>query len=232
MLDELDHIATSNQALSSIFAIAQANQRHIRLIGIANTHTLTSATISAVSSELFRQVSTCHFAPYTAQQLLDILKARLAPLREEQNFAKFLPTAAMTLLTKKIASQTGDVRAIFEVLRGAIDLAVAAVSCSEDPLSAALPVVTPPHILSALKAYTPMNASRTAGSSITNSETLTKVRELGLQARTVLLAMLIGVKRLEAGLTLCHSSSQNSAVPRSPSKRSPATLGKCTGMEP
>ena len=129
-----------------------------------------------MSVQLLHEVSTCHFAPYTAQQLLEILNARLAALSEEQGFTKALPPVALTLLSKKIASQTGDVRAIFEVLRGAIDLAAAATSF-EDPLSATIPTVTPPHILAALKAYAPMNASRPIGSSsanVSDSETLTK----------------------------------------------------------
>lgn len=233
MLDELDHIASSPQALSSIFSVAQTNRSLIRLIGIANTHTLTSSTSSTISVQFLHEVSTCHFAPYTAQQLLEILNARLATLSEEQDFTKTLPPVALTLLTKKIASQTGDVRAIFEVLRGAIDLAVAAASTCNDLLSAAVPTVTPPHILAALKAYAPVNASHPIGSSstqnVSDSETLTKVRELGLQSRIVLLTMLLAIKRLEAGLALCNSSSQ--ATSRSPTKRSSTPSGRNAGME-
>jgi cell division control protein 6 len=72
-------------------------------------------------------VETLHFAPYTLSQLLQILQTRLTALHDERDDfvgdepKKFLPIPTLTLLTKKIAAQTGDVRSLFEVLRGAID---------------------------------------------------------------------------------------------------------------
>ncbi|OBZ68326.1 Cell division control protein 6 [Grifola frondosa] len=38
MLDELDHVASSSPALSSLFTLAETYSSHLRLIGIANTH--------------------------------------------------------------------------------------------------------------------------------------------------------------------------------------------------
>ncbi|KXN90812.1 hypothetical protein AN958_03466 [Leucoagaricus sp. SymC.cos] len=225
ILDELDHITPSAQALTSLFSLPTATP-NIRVIGIANTHTLTSTPSSSPSLN----VRTVHFAPYTSNQLFDILQTRLRPLFDlgsdsaQSDPKKFLPTPALTLLTKKVAGMTGDVRSLFEVLRGAIDIAVAPskeATTITTPDSPAVSV-TPTHVLAALKAYKPSGKSSSAASSgattVSNSETITKVKNLNLQARIVLLSVLLGSKRLEAGLTL--SGSSFNASPRKPTAAS------------
>src|ERR1700731_3896421 len=129
----------------------------LRVIGIANTHTL--AAPSDDGNKLC--LKTLHFAPYTSAQLLSILQSRLKPFFESERkdeAAKFLPSTSSTLLAKKIASMTGDVRALLEVLRGAIKKAEAVVKSSDpvcNPLDPPAPIGTPAHVLAALKAYAP-----------------------------------------------------------------------------
>ncbi|KAI0674986.1 P-loop containing nucleoside triphosphate hydrolase protein [Trametes maxima] len=235
VLDELDHVASSSQTLAPLFTLANNHTSCLRLIGIANTHTLTSSSCSTFSVQSMTGVETLHFSPYTPEQLLDILQTRLAPLSEgdsscAERAKKFLPLPTLTLLSKKVAAQTGDVRAVFEVLRGAIDVAVGALF-SPDPLNVPIPTVTPSHILAALKAYAP--ASKTTPASApastpalpcktSDGEIVTKVRELGLQQRLVLLAMLLASKSAEAGIALGVSSPSQSPS-RSPLKRSQST---------
>lgn len=206
VLDELDHIANSFQSLVSLFSLPHFASSSVRIIGIANTHTLTSS-LSQFSNSIHTVsgVKTLHFVPYTPVQLLEILRARLGTIGEEK---KFMPTATLTLLTKKIAAMTGDVRALFEVLRGAIDLAVASeVDTHMDLMNMPPPVVMPSHILAALKAYTPASSTAARSSSVTsNSEVVVKIRNLGLQSQLVMLAVLLASKRLEAGLSLNSSS--------------------------
>ncbi|KAF5351649.1 hypothetical protein D9756_007735 [Leucocoprinus leucothites] len=226
ILDELDHITPSAQALTSLFSLPAATPANIRLIGIANTHTLTSTPSSSPSLN----VRTVHFAPYTSNQLFDILQTRLCPLYDVDSSSaqadpkKFLPTPTLTLLTKKIAGMTGDVRSLFEVLRGAIDIAVAPSKKSITIVTADSPAVsvTPSHVLAALKAYKPSSGKSTSsvssGAAVSNSETVAKVKNLNLQARIVLLSTLLGSKRLEAGLTL--SGSLSNASPRKPTAAS------------
>ncbi|KAI6129306.1 P-loop containing nucleoside triphosphate hydrolase protein [Pisolithus croceorrhizus] len=231
VLDELDHIANSCRSLSAIFSLARKHATTFRIIGIANTHTLTSS--ATLLSDDATEIPTLHFGGYTSSQLLDVLKARLSPLFEpeddqevKKSAQKFLPTATLTFLAKKVASQTGDVRMLFGVLRGAIDKAVSSAcpGAEENPLAASVPVVTPNHILDAFKAYLPSNdasrknvvptmASTTASS---NSEIVTKVRGFGLQARLVLLSILLATKRMEAFLPLAFSIS---SPPKTPVKR-------------
>ncbi|KAL0956678.1 hypothetical protein HGRIS_002805 [Hohenbuehelia grisea] len=232
ILDELDHIASTTSALTTIFSLPESSSM-LSLIGIANTHTLTSSISHLPSSS---QVQTVHFSPYTPTQLLNILHSRLSSLCDDTHAGqaerkKFLPQPTLMLLTKKVAALTGDVRSLLEVLRGAIDLSLAAVipssPSSTEPASAATltPSVTPAHVLAALKAHAPAAksapASTPAGAtaSTSSSEVVNKVRGMGLQARLVLLFVLIASKRLETGLSLSDSSTSPSSTPRSPVKR-------------
>jgi len=169
-------------------------------------------------------VTTVHFSPYTSEQLVDILTTRLEPLFNDtvhlKQAEKFLPKTSLTLLSKKIAAQAGDVRSLFEVLRGAIDSASKA--STDITLDGPVPVVTPNHIISALKLYAPASTTTSSASRNTNaassSEVVTKVAGLGLQARLSLLAMLLAFKRQEQGLLI-------SSIPVKTSK---ATPGKST----
>lgn len=242
LLDELDHIASSSQALNAIFNTVENHRTHIRLIGVANTHTLSAHSATEISAQAAGSVKTVHFAPYTAKQLLEILQARLAPLSESthptsEKADTFLPLPTLMLLTKKIAAQTGDVRAIFEVLRGAIDIAVNSTK-SANPLAEPTAPVIPAHVLSALKAYTPTSTpaqSNGAGPSSANgpprktsgSEVVNKVRDLSLQARLAVIAAVLARKRLDVGLPL--SGSAPSTPTSTPRKRNQAAAQTSSG---
>ncbi|KAH9831231.1 P-loop containing nucleoside triphosphate hydrolase protein [Rhodofomes roseus] len=226
VLDELDHAVSDDQSLLSLFTFAETLSEHLRVIGIANTHTLTSSTTTA-SLQSVKSVKTTHFTAYAPQHLLEILTSRLAPLYDDvdcaEHIKQFLPATSLTLLTKKIASQTGDVRAVFEVLRRAIDLALVDVK-SDDPLSAPNPVVTPANVLAALKAQPSANVASTpsvSGASAGGSELVAKVRGLGLHQRLVVLATLLARKRVEASLPLSGTivAASPTKTPRSPVKR-------------
>jgi len=218
-------VAASAQTLASLFALARKHSSTLRIIGIANTHTLTSSA-SRLSLDGVTGVSTLHFTPYDHQQLLSILQSRLKPLTSlesptsEAIVQRFLPVSTLTLLSRKIAALTGDVRSLFEVLRNAIDLAVTQPpACDEDT-----PPVTPSHLLTALKAYAPASKVATVAPSTspvkssTNSETCNKVRNLGLHARLALLALVLACRRTESSLPLFTHI--QGCPPRSPVKRS------------
>lgn len=242
MLDELDHVMPTSQTLGPLFSLPQAVPGKLCIIGIANTHTLTSSSSTTSAIDASRNVQTLHFAPYTSSELLNILHCRLRPLfdneSDEKSAAakKFLPPAPLSLLTKKIATVTGDVRSLFEVLRGAIDLAVAAAASSdnENPLNTPPPVVTPANILAAHKAYAPssicpspskagvpVRSASTVNASSSTSEIVAKVSNLGLQARLALLVIILASRRMEAGISLGSSKmSPTKKTPSSPVKRS------------
>ncbi|KAJ3992489.1 P-loop containing nucleoside triphosphate hydrolase protein [Lentinula boryana] len=227
VLDEMDHLASNPQSISSFFNLAKSDK--LCVIGIANTHTLTSSL--SASSDGFR---TLHFSPYTSAQLLQIMQSRLSTLTTPDqlnsdsgaDINRFFPLPTLTLLAKKVAGLTGDVRTLFEALRGAIDLAVtssATTQVDDDEIffAKASPVcsVTPAHVLAALKTVTQAQASRqtstqslsTPARTTSNSGIVQKVASLGLQARLVLLSVLITVKRIETGLSIDLSTSRTSS---------------------
>ncbi|KAG6828803.1 hypothetical protein H0H92_006684 [Tricholoma furcatifolium] len=259
ILDELDHITPTTQSLSSLFSLPNSNPSTLCLIGIANTHTLTSSSSSTSSVSAASNVLTVHFAPYTPTQLQDILQSRLQPLydidsedegKTATEVKKFLPPPTLMLLTKKVAAMTGDVRSLFEVFRGAIDLAVTAASAKEgdNPLDTQSPTVTPTHVLAALKAYSPSSSSSApakatspikptaATPTTTNSEIVAKITSLGLQARLVLLSLLLASKRLEANLpiTAAAITASPKKASSSPMKRSNSapSSGTSVGVDP
>lgn len=218
VLDELDHVAASSQLIASVFSIAQTHPSRLRIISIANTHTLTSAS-SQVDIQGITGVETLHFSPYTSEQLMDILMMRLEPLSNDtvhlKQAEKLLPKTSLALLSKKIAAQAGDVRSLFEVLRGAIDSASKA--STEVGLDGPVPVVTPSHILAALRSYAPASTATSSTSRnadvASSSEVVAKVAGVGLQARLSLLAMLLAFKRQEQGLLVSSLPSKTKAAP-------------------
>jgi cell division control protein 6 len=70
------------------------------------------------------------FLPYTAPQIASIITTRLQSLLPENGergtvaagYVPFLHPAAIQLCSKKVASQTGDLRKVFDICRRAIDL--------------------------------------------------------------------------------------------------------------
>ncbi|KLO11018.1 P-loop containing nucleoside triphosphate hydrolase protein [Schizopora paradoxa] len=228
ILDEMDHLTgISPIALRPLFNLATRFPSSVRIMGIANTHTLTSSSSSLPFDDISSlNIETVHFKPYKPSELQAILMKRLESLPQD-DLKKMLPPPVLMLLTKKVASQTGDVRVLFEVLRGAIELAApssaSASPSSESPIASV--VVTPKHITDALKSYTPSaTTSRTTNGSsgsvvTTNSEIIAKIYGLSLQQRLALLVLLLATKRLTSGLPLASSASSTPAA--SPTKRSP-----------
>jgi cell division control protein 6 len=81
----------------------------------------------------------------------------------------------------------------------------------ENPFNPPNATVTPQHILAAVKAYTPAVSKAPTTNSVSNtspmtnnSETVSKIRNLGLHAQLVLLTILLGSKWLEVGLSYLH----------------------------
>lgn len=132
-----------------------------------------------------------------------VLSARLATLlSNDATTPTLFSPATLTLLTMKIASQTGDIRTVLSVARRSLDLAVAGSTSSSTA------TVTTAHILAALKAsHTNIGASQKKS----GAETVTRVRNLGLQARFALAALLLATRRIMSGLSLSSNSGASSS---------------------
>ena len=169
--------------MTHLFETAATNRTQI--IAISNTHTLTA--------KLPDDATTLHFSPYTADEMSAIIKVRLAPLMEEGIMV--IQPAAVTFICKKVATQTGDLRACLSLLCQALAM-VEKTTQEKKPPSPTLIPVGMNDVLKASKAA--MTIAPTIG---------VKVKGLNMQSRLVLLTFLIASRRLTSGLTLLPSSS-------------------------
>ena len=182
-----------------LFETAATNR--VRIVAISNTHTLTA--------KLPDDAIPLHFSPYTSDEMSAIIRVRLAPLMEE-GITVIEPTA-LVFLCKKVAAQTGDLRACLSRLFQALAMVEKVNLEKESPSSTLIPVRTP-DVIKASKAT--MAIAPTVG---------VKVKDLNVQSRLVLLTFLIASRRLTSGLTLLPSSSPRKEM-FTPTKHTSITL--------
>ncbi|KAF4213339.1 hypothetical protein CNMCM8980_000671 [Aspergillus fumigatiaffinis] len=126
-LDEIDHLLTADAGvLQSLFEWSLNNKSRLLLIGIANALDLTDRSLPQLKA---KNLKPCllPFLPYNASQIANVITNRLRSLLPpdqdvEPNFVPFVQPAAIQLCAKKVASQTGDLRKAFELVKSAIDL--------------------------------------------------------------------------------------------------------------
>ncbi|KAG9078442.1 AAA ATPase [Ceratobasidium sp. UAMH 11750] len=244
VLDELDFILQSPSALSSIFAVADSASSALRIIGISNTLTLGAHEHQSAKAKP-TDFLTLDMPAYTAEDIIKIVQGRLAPLTslsKPDTLATTPPSStgsplviaptALTFLAKKIAAQTGDLRAALDAVRRTIELAEREVNpfAPTTPSKAAGPSIGPTnstgiatmkHVLDALRGRDGLAGGQAVGNA----------RGLGMQARLVLVSILVARRRAAAGLVLLPVKSVNSltrttgkVAPRTPSKTGRATL--------
>ena len=123
-LDEIDHILTMGlESLYRVFEWALQKSSRLVLIGIANALDLTDRFLPRLKSKnLVPEL--LPFLPYNAAQIRNIITTRLKSLMPAGNDAHvpFIHPAAIELCSRKVASQTGDLRKAFEICRRALDM--------------------------------------------------------------------------------------------------------------
>lgn len=127
VLDEIDHIVTLD--LESLYRVVEWSMlkgSRLVLVGIANALDLTDRFLPRLKSRNLRP-ELLPFLPYTAPQIKNILMTRLRSCLPEDttasaDFLPFFHPAALELCSRKVSSQTGDLRKAFEILRRALDL--------------------------------------------------------------------------------------------------------------
>ncbi|CAH0392794.1 unnamed protein product [Bemisia tabaci] len=120
ILDEIDQLETKKQnVLYSIFEWPSLPDAKLVLVGIANALDLTDRVLPRLQAKLEKQPQLLHFAPYTKQQIIDIICERF----KEGNISYLLDDNALNLLAAKVAAVSGDVRKALDVARCAVDLA-------------------------------------------------------------------------------------------------------------
>ncbi|KAL1844277.1 hypothetical protein VTJ49DRAFT_2334 [Mycothermus thermophilus] len=125
VLDEVDHILTLDpESLHRVFEWSLQPSSRLTLVGIANALDLTDRFLPRLKSRNLKP-ELLPFLPYTAPQVKRIITERLktlAPEGSDPNFIPFFHPAAIELCSRKVSSQTGDLRRAFEVCRRALDL--------------------------------------------------------------------------------------------------------------
>ncbi|KAK8090049.1 cell division control protein 18 [Apiospora hydei] len=122
VLDEIDHILTLDlESLYRVFEWSMGKNSRLMLVGIANALDLTDRFLPRLKSRNLKP-ELLPFLPYTALQIKTIITARLRSLVPEGAPLPFIHPAAIELCSRKVSSQTGDLRKAFEICRRAIDL--------------------------------------------------------------------------------------------------------------
>ena len=191
VLDELDTFGPTG--LSAIFALPTRHVSTLRIVAISND--LTQNT-----SFTHRPSLTLAFTPYSAADMQSIIRGRLSGLVGEDDsdaLVQLVHPPALTLLAKRAAAHTGDIRYALEVLRRALELAgeekVTKADCSGQ--------VGMKHVLDALKKSGP--ASRAAVGTASGCSPLDEcISSLGLQARLTLISVLLSLRRASNSLSL------------------------------
>jgi cell division control protein 6 len=124
-LDEIDHILTMGlESLYRLFEWSLQKPSRLVLVGIANALDLTDRLLPRLKSKNLRP-ELLSFLPYTAAQVKNIITTRLKSLVPEggkEGWVPFIHPAAIELCSRKVSSQTGDLRKAFEICRRALDL--------------------------------------------------------------------------------------------------------------
>jgi cell division control protein 6 len=121
-LDEIDHLLTLDlEVLYTLFDWALDPKSRLILIGIANALDLTDRFLPRLKSRNLRP-QLLPFVPYTVSQIASVIITRLKTLTSDPNYVPFVHPAAVQFCAKKVASQTGDLRKAFDLMRRTIDV--------------------------------------------------------------------------------------------------------------
>jgi cell division control protein 6 len=126
VLDEIDHILTMGlESLYRMFEWSLTTPSRLTLVGIANALDLTDRFLPRLKSRNLKP-ELLPFLPYTAPQIKSIIVTRLKTLlpagSSNSEYVPFIHPAAVELCSRKVSSQTGDLRRAFEVCRRVLDL--------------------------------------------------------------------------------------------------------------
>ena len=126
-LDEIDHLLTLDlEILYTLFEWSLNRSSRLILIGIANALDLTDRFLPRLKARNLKP-QILPFMPYTVPQIALVIITKLQSLLPPSeattpSFVPFLHPAAIQFCSKKVASQTGDLRKAFDIIRKSIDL--------------------------------------------------------------------------------------------------------------
>ncbi|WVQ69360.1 uncharacterized protein L199_007577 [Kwoniella botswanensis] len=250
ILDEVDSLmppppsiappATSH-LLTKLFSLPLLSPT-VKLISISNTLDLTLRARLVLPDSA--QPLVLPFKAYNAGEMAPIVSSRIAAATATMSNGgqaiKIDPTA-ITLLTKKVEAQNGDLRMCLGVLCSAITLAEnewlkkksnQALADNGEKKEIPMTKIAVTHILKALTSYTQhLKSAAGSTSSSTGSATSKKIRSVQIQGKMVLVSLLVYLTRVKYGLNGCPSiftSNGQITPPLTPSKSSSNLIGELT----
>lgn len=118
LLDEIDYLVTKTQSvLYNFFDWPSHNQkRRLIVLGVSNTLNLAEQLHTRVQSRIGSR--RCIFKAYDVKQIESILRAKLLQATPGQ---KVFDEDAITYVSKKTASLSGDIRRAFQICRAAAE---------------------------------------------------------------------------------------------------------------
>ncbi|KAL6424147.1 hypothetical protein ACFW04_009782 [Cataglyphis niger] len=120
VLDEIDQLESKKQSvLYSIFEWPSIPDSKLILVGIANALDLTDRILPRLQARCELKPMLMHFAPYTKQQIFDIISTRL----NQTNANGVFTPSAIQLLAGKVAAISGDIRRALDISRRVVELA-------------------------------------------------------------------------------------------------------------
>ncbi|KAK2750132.1 AAA ATPase [Myotisia sp. PD_48] len=146
VLDEIDHLLNGNtEILYKLFEWALQPMSRLLLIGIANALDLTDRLLPCLKSKDLKP-HLLPFLPYTPTQIADVITTRLRSLLPDEDassqaYVPFLHPAAIQLCSRKVASQSGDLRKGFDIVCRTLDLLEREARQKENTLSKSAPLL-------------------------------------------------------------------------------------------
>ena len=124
VLDEVDQLESKDQSvLYTIFEWPALKGSKLALVGIANSLDLTDRVLPRLQVKPAYKPTLLAYPPYTKQQIIDIITARLKEGAGENNPIPVITPRAIAFLAGKISSLSGDLRKALDVCRRALELA-------------------------------------------------------------------------------------------------------------
>ncbi|KAJ5032796.1 uncharacterized protein L3040_009388 [Drepanopeziza brunnea f. sp. 'multigermtubi'] len=125
-LDEIDHILTLDlEIMYKLFEWSLQKSSRLILVGIANALDMTDRFLPRLKARNLKP-QLLPFLPYSAVQIKTVIVTRLKSLvaadSPTPDYVPFLHPAAIELCSRKVSSQSGDLRKAFDICRRAIDL--------------------------------------------------------------------------------------------------------------
>ncbi|KAL8995685.1 MAG: hypothetical protein Q9169_004618 [Polycauliona sp. 2 TL-2023] len=237
VLDEIDHLLDLDlEILYVLFELALRPTSRLMLVGIANALDLTDRFLPRLKARNLKP-QLLPFLPYTTAQIASVITTKLRSLVPDDGcgqseYIPFVHPTAIQFCSKKVASQTGDLRKAFDLVHSALTLVenetkqtyqeklAAPTSPSKKPLTENPNLSSPPkpHTLTpslpTLTAFTAprvtiAHVARVSASALGNG-TSQRLQTLNLQQKAALGALIFLEKR--------QRSSQWRLTPTTPSK--------------